>query len=132
MKRLILPATLLLTFGTIAFAQQPDTQPPAPIQRAHAPNPMRETARMTKQLSLTPDQAAKVEPILADREQRISAIRNDTTLTPDQQMHQIKQVRKSSQEQIRGILTPDQIQQMRAERNAHEQEQQTSPAPPTA
>jgi protein CpxP len=134
MKRLILPATLLMAFAAAGFAQQPDnqppsTQPPAPIQRTHAPNPVRETARMTRLLNLTPDQAGKVEPVLADREQKVAAIRNDATLTPDQQMQQIKQAHRAAEMQLRGILTPDQMQQMRA---AHHNHEQNAPAPPTA
>jgi hypothetical protein len=56
------------------------------------PQPQRETARLTKKLNLSADQSAKFEPILADRDQKITTLKNDTTITPmitQKQMHAI-------------------------------------------
>ena len=139
MKRLILPAALALAFvGSVAFAQQPAATPdsqqsPAPIERHHAPNPHRETARLTRQLNLTPDQSAKVEPILADREQKVAALRSDTSLTDDARRQQMHAIQKQSREQLEAILTPaqqEQMKSMRHNRGSHDDPSQGEPASP--
>ena len=123
MKHLILPAALALAFaGSVAFAQQPAASPdsqqsPAPIERHHAPNPHRETAGLTRQLSLTPDQSAKIEPILADREQKVAALRSDTSLTDDARRQQMRAIQKQSREQLDAVLTPAQQEQMKSIRH---------------
>ena len=81
----------------------------------HAHNPQREAARLSKELNLTADQTAKLEPILADRDQKIAALKNDTTISP---MIAKKQMRcdppADAKQQLATVLTPDQLQQMRA------------------
>jgi len=138
MKRLILPAVFAVVLtGSMIFAQQPAPdvqQPPAPIQRHHAPNPQREAARLTRQLNLTPDQTAKIEPIFADREQKVATFMSDSTLSDDARKQQLHAIRKSSMEQLDAVLTPDQREQMKAMRHNHDhpsQPQSTTP-PPTA
>ena len=139
MKHLILPAALALAFaGSVAFAQQPAASPdsqqsPAPIERRHAPNPGRETARLTRQLSLTPDQSAKIEPILADREQKVAALRSDTSLTDDARRQQMRAIQKQSREQLDAVLTPaqqEQMKSMRHNRGSHDDPSQGEPASP--
>ena len=149
MKRLILPAALAVVLsGSLAFAQQspapierPDAaqaQQPAPDvqQPAHqhrAPNPNRETKRLTKQLNLTTDQASKVEPIIADRDQKTAALAADTTLSPDARRAQMKALHHDSEKQLAAILTPDQLQQMKSmHRKGHRGGPEGSPdsAPP--
>ena len=88
MKNLFLHSVLMASLagvGAVATAQaQTTTQQPDQTQQAapqggqyhhrHAPNPQRETKMLTKKLGLSADQAAQVEPILADRAQRMEAL----------------------------------------------------------
>ena len=83
MKRILYPAALVLALsGGLAFAQEPAPQPqqaPAPIVRPHehrAQDPHRAAMRLSKQLNLTPDQTAKIEPILAGRDQKLAALKS--------------------------------------------------------
>ena len=66
--------------------QQPlagENAPPAEQgQRPHAPHPARAAHRLGKQLGLTQDQVAQIQPILANRQQQMESLRSDTTLTP--------------------------------------------------
>jgi periplasmic protein CpxP/Spy len=139
MKRTILPAALALVLaGSVAFAQQttpapaPDAQQPAaaPAHRHHKPNPERETARMTKQLNLTSDQAAKVEPILADRDQKMEALWSNTALAPQDKHQQMRAIHQSTQQQLDAVLTPDQVQQLKAMHHGHHGNGQEQPATP--
>jgi protein CpxP len=133
MNRMFLPATLALIFtGSLAFAQNqaPSPQPDstqAPIVRRHAPNPTHQAA---KQLNLTPDQTARIEPIFADRDQKIAALQSDPTLTPDARQQQMKSIRKTTNQQVRAVLTPDQLSQMRSLHQKGHQSQPMQPAAP--
>ena len=122
MKRLLsLAALVLAVSSSSAFAQMsaPDTAPPAQVQR-HARNPHKAAMRISQQLGLTPDQTAKLEPIIADRQQKVQALRADTSLTDAQRKQQIKTVHKAERMQLSNVLTPDQMRQMKAMHHNHE------------
>jgi periplasmic protein CpxP/Spy len=128
MKRILLPAALVLALsGGFAFAQAPQPpaqQAPAPIerhydgQRGHRnQDPQRAAAFLSKKLNLSADQTAKIEPILADRNQKIAALKADNSQSdPKALRKQFHEIQKSTQEQLAGVLTPDQLQQMKAMR----------------
>lgn len=130
MNRLVLSTALALAlFGAIAVAQQPDAAqaPTAAKTHHHARNPQHEAARLAKRLNLTTDQTAKLEPILADRDQKIAALKSDTTIAPmiaHKQMHTIHQ---QTRQQIAAILTPDQIQQLKSRHHGHGASAPTQP-----
>lgn len=90
-------------------ASGPDGQ--MPQHWHHAPNPQRQAHWMAKKLALTPDQQSQLEPILADRDQRMQAIQADTTLAPRDRHQKMKALRDDSQQKISAILTPAQQQQ---------------------
>jgi len=127
MNRLLLSSSLALALsGTLAFAQQTATPPPTP-RHHHAHNPQRETARLTKKLNLTADQSAKLEPILADRDQKIATLTNDTTISPVVREQQIKAIHQQTRQQLATVLTPDQLQQLHSRRHGHGAPTQTQP-----
>lgn len=144
MKHTILPTALALALtASLAFAQTPTPAPdpqaapqttPAPIARPqHAPDPQRETKRLTKALNLTPDQAAKLEPILADRDQKLAALRANDSLAPKDLHKQLHAVQKSTEEQFAAVLTPDQLQQLKTLRQRRPGAGQAQlPTPPPA
>ncbi|MES2390439.1 MAG: hypothetical protein V4555_02275 [Acidobacteriota bacterium] len=142
MNRLILPAALALALsGSVALASQAQAQQaPAPIERPDAaqqsapapdtqqpmhrhhkaPNAQRELARLSQQLNLTPDQSSKLGPILADREQKVAALKANDQLADSDKHHQMHAIQKSTEEQLATVLTPDQLQQMKDMRKNHE------------
>jgi periplasmic protein CpxP/Spy len=128
MNRLFLSTSLALALcSTVVFSQQ-ETVPPPPSKHHHAHNPQRETARLTKKLNLTSDQSAKLGPILADRDQKITALSNDTTISPMIAKKQIHAIHQQTRQQLATVLTPDQLQQMRAlRRHGHGAPAQTQP-----
>ena len=80
MNRILLCTSLALALsGTLLFAQQQQDAAPAPAPTAHrhAHNPTREAAKLSKKLNLSSDQTAKLEPILAGRDQKIAALISD-------------------------------------------------------
>jgi periplasmic protein CpxP/Spy len=132
MKHLLLSTSLALALsGSLAFAQQAET-PASPAKQHHAHNPQRETAKLTKRLNLSPDQSAKLEPILADRDQKMTALRNDTTISPVVMQQKMKALHQQTRQQLASVLTPEQLQQMKSHHNNHRGPSQTQPLTPPA
>jgi protein CpxP len=131
MKRLLLSTSLALALATsLAFAQQAETPAPA-AKHHHARNPQREAAKLSKKLNLSSDQTAKLEPILADRDNKIAALNKDTTLSPEAMKQQMQAIRHQTTEQLATVLTPDQMQQLRSMHHGHRRgQQQSAPTPP--
>ena len=67
--------------------------------------------RLTDGLNLTPDQQAKVQPIIDQARPKIAEIRREA-------MQKIKAVMASAASQIRPLLTPE--QQKKLDENAHQ------------
>jgi periplasmic protein CpxP/Spy len=134
MKRIILSTSLALALSTgLVLAQQQDAAPtPMAKTRHHAHNPQREAARLSKRLNLSPDQTTKVEPILADRDQKIAALTNDTSISPMIMHKQMHAIHQQTRQQLATILTPDQLQQMKSFRHGHNAPAQTTPPNPQA
>jgi hypothetical protein len=85
---------------------------------------------MAKALGLTPDQVAKIEPILADRDQQVQSLRSDTTLAPSDRKAKMHGIRQDSDSRIEAILTDTQKQQyeqIKQSRTANKH-QQAAPA----
>ena len=123
MNRFILSASLALALsGTFVFAQQPDasTAPTSAKTHHHARSPQSEAAHLSKQLNLSSDQTAKLEPILADRDQKIAALKSDTTITPMIAQKQMHAIRQQTRQQFAAILTPDQMQQLKSRHHGHD------------
>jgi len=85
----------------------PSTNAPSrPFPGSRGPN----MDRLVQFLGLTDDQKAQVTPILQQRMQKRRAIMQDTSLTRDEKMDQMKELNESVDAQMKQILTPDQYQ----------------------
>ena len=141
MKHFVVATSLALSLSLGGFAQQttpaPDTQG-APVTggegHRHAPNPHQQAMHLSRQLNLTPDQTAKIEPILASRDQQMQALRQNTQLTEGDRHQQMRAINEQSEQGMSGILTPDQMTQLKAMRHGghrgqNEQNGQNSQTP---
>jgi Spy/CpxP family protein refolding chaperone len=68
----------------------------------------RQLEMLTKRLSLTTDQQAQVKAILDDSQKQMETLRNDTTTSREEKRPKMMQIRKGSEDKIRGTLTDDQ------------------------
>ena len=126
MKHLILPVSLALSLSCgAAFAQgtdpaqTPQQQVPATQgYHHHNPNPRKQAEFLTKKLNLTPDQTAKIEPILAQRDQQMQALRQNQQLAPQDRHQQMRSINQTAEQQMAGVLSPDQMAQLKAMRHA--------------
>jgi protein CpxP len=118
--------------GNALLAQDQSAPPPASAQQpAHVPNPRHQAKKMAKELSLTPDQVSKIEPILADRDQQMQSVRSDTTLAPNDRKAKVHGIRQDSDSRIEALLNDTQKQQyepIKQSRKANRHQQSSAPA----
>jgi len=123
MSRMFVPAALALALAAgVAVAQNttPNQAPPPQngqrqFHHRHAPNPQRQADHIAKALNLSPDQTAKLTPIFAERDQKMQALWQSRQDGQQQDMRQqMHAIQKSTNEQLATVLTPDQLQQLRA------------------
>ena len=106
-----------------ASPTNPGVQEPSPVKQAPA-NPDKMKERQLKRLQeiaqLTPDQKTKVTPIINNFVDQVVAVRNDTSLQPEEKKAKQKELRKEYNRQLHSLLTPEQKQALR---NARVQKQ---------
>jgi Spy/CpxP family protein refolding chaperone len=67
---------------------------------------------ISQQLNLTPEQKAKVLPILADEGPKVQKIKNDNSLSKIQKIQAIRAIHKQTDPQMKAILSPEQYQKL--------------------
>lgn len=111
-----------------------DAAPAAPQAGSRAGRMQgRQLEMLTEKLNLTADQQTQVKAIDEDTMKQMMAVRNDTSLSQDDRRSKMMDIRKTSQDKIRGILTDDQktkYEALQAEmRQKMQERQQGAPAP---
>jgi hypothetical protein len=105
-------------------AQSTPAAAPAQQDQRRAPDPARMAKHLGKQLGLTRDQVAQIQPILANRQQQLAGLR-DGTMAPKDRRAKMRGIVQDSQTQIEALLTDSQKQQyeqmLAARRAAREQ-----------
>ncbi len=81
----------------------------------------RRLARLEQIAQLTPDQESKVTPIISNFVDQFIAVRNNSSLQPEEKKAKQKELRREFSHQLKAILTP---QQMEALRNSAKGKQQ--------
>lgn len=122
MKKIFLHATAIVALmaGAVAgYAQMPTGQGGGQWGHGQPPTTEQRLQRMTTQLNLTDEQQQKIKPILDSESTQMHALRGDSSLTQEERMAKMKQIRQASSEQIKPILTADQ-QQKYAEMMSHQ------------
>ena len=79
--------------------------------------------QLTEGLNLTPDQQAKVQPIINQAQPKIAEIRREA-------MQKMKAVMASTASQIRPLLTPEQQEKLDDNQNAHRGRRNARKGPP--
>ena len=64
--------------------------------------------RMTQALNLSDDQQQKIKPILENESTQMQSLRADTSLSQEDRMAKMKQIRENTSSQINPILNADQ------------------------
>jgi Spy/CpxP family protein refolding chaperone len=78
------------------------------------PSPDKQAAHMAKALGLSADQQSQLQPILADRDQKVQALMQNQSLSPRDRHVQMKGIAQDTDSKINAILTDDQKQKYEA------------------
>jgi protein CpxP len=136
-KATFILGALLATSAAFAQAQaapadqQPTAQAPAGGGMRGPADPAKEAKRLGKELGLTKDQMAQIQPILQDRANQMQALRADTSTAPADRRAKAKGIMDDSKTKIEALLNDQQKQQyeqMLANRKAKRQQQNQPPA----
>lgn len=110
MKKVLLCALLgvaIVGCGSALYAQMP----PGP-NAGHKPGKPLTTderlQRLTQALNLTDDQQQKIRPVLENETQQLDALHQDTTVKGQERWNKMREIRDTTTNQIKPILTPDQ------------------------
>jgi periplasmic protein CpxP/Spy len=124
-------AGLIYAVPPSAYTQDNQQQsPPSAGQPEHGyghknMDPEKRAAMLGKQLNLSSDQQAKVQDILKSEKSQMDSLRSDSSVSQDDRRSKAMEIHKSSNEQIRALLDPDQqkkfdeIQSKQMERYHH-------------
>ncbi len=61
-----------------------------------------------EKLNLSQDQKNQIKQFRENEKSQIEAVRNDSSLTPEQKEKKIRQIRHATHKQVLGVLTPEQ------------------------
>jgi Spy/CpxP family protein refolding chaperone len=108
----------------LAAAMAAQTAPAPSDNAAAAPHKMMPRhdggfERMAQQLNLTDQQKTQIQGFTQAGRQQALSIKEDATLTPEQKRDKFRQLRASTHQQVVGVLTPEQQQQMKQLRSQH-------------
>ena len=139
---LLLPALVCAAVVSVSPALRADETVPGPSPSQPATPPQEGQHRggnllevLTKKLDLTADQQTKLKSILDDQHEKMKALHDDTSLKPEDKKEKGKSLREATNEQIKAILTADQLPkfaalqaEMKEHREKHEQAPVASPS----
>jgi len=112
-----LAATVFGLGALVALAADAPPPPPPPPPPPHEGRPERGPGRMdpeqrlqmmTEQLALTADQQAKLRALFTENAPKMRALREDTTLSPEQRREQMQKLRGEEREKTGALLTAEQ------------------------
>jgi Spy/CpxP family protein refolding chaperone len=127
-------ATGLTLCSAAAFAQQDTPAPDASAQQGghrQPPTPDEQVARMTKRYNLSSDQQAQIKPILANQQQQMQALRQDSSLSQEDRMAKVKSIRDDSSAKISALLNDSQKQKFAQDQQRRQEHMQEHGAAPS-
>ncbi|GGA64259.1 hypothetical protein GCM10011507_14840 [Edaphobacter acidisoli] len=143
-KQMMGAATLALSTALLCsmpLVAQDNSAPPPPAAQDNAgPPPQgrrgggeRDLKRMTKELNLSSDQVSQIKAFNEDSRKQMMALRDDSSLSQDDRRSKMMDIRKASQDKIRGVLNDDQktkYDAMLADRRGHRRDGNGEAPPP--
>jgi periplasmic protein CpxP/Spy len=129
---IVLSCTVLALNVGLAFSLPQTSASGATAPQMRSPDQVVE--RMNEKLNLTDQQKAQITPIIAERQQKMLALRADTSERRPARARNMKGIMHESDEKIEAVLNPDQKrkyeameQQMRAQAKQRMEQQRQSP-----
>jgi periplasmic protein CpxP/Spy len=107
----------VFALGTTAALAQDQGQAGVPAghpSHAMRMDPDHQLANLTHELDLTTNQQTQIKPILVDRQQKLQALMENQSLSPDDRRSRAKSVMSDSNSRIEAVLNSDQKQKFEA------------------
>ncbi|AND70377.1 hypothetical protein ATSB10_29230 [Dyella thiooxydans] len=101
----------LLGFGLVsvqALAQDAPATPPAGARAEK--DPQRQVRHLSRLLDLSPQQAAALAPVIEQRQQQLSRLRQNTSLDRRVRRDRLRSIQRDTDAQIQSVLTDSQKQ----------------------
>ena len=92
--------------------------------------PDEQVARMTKRYNLSADQQAQIKPILANQQQQMQALRQDSSLSREDKMAKMKSIHEDSSSKIQALLNDSQKQKFAQDQQRRQQQMEERGAAP--
>jgi Spy/CpxP family protein refolding chaperone len=102
---LALAFALLIALTGLRVAAQTDASTVDPATKAKVQEKLQ---HISSELNLTDDQKTQLKPMLQSEVQQLQAVKDDTSLSPDQKEAKAKAIHQSFKTQMSGVLTPEQ------------------------
>jgi len=121
-KQFGLFALCVILGAGLALAAPLPQEAPAVAPAGHRADPSQQLRRLTKKLNLTSEQQGQLLPILTDRQQQMTALLNDGSLSAQDRHAKARTLREDSDSKIKAVLNDQQkqeYQQMREHRRKH-------------
>ena len=109
MASLALGSLMILSPTSHAQDSAPSTNQPPPGAGGPGGRRGNPLDAMKQQLNLTDDQVEKLKPILKEQQDKMKALRADTTLSREDMMAKRKELQAALSDKVKDILTPDQF-----------------------
>jgi len=120
------------TFTSATFAQsntQEQSAPPAATQPSQKSGQRMHGEDRFAGLNLTEDQKAQIKKIHEDAKAKADAVKANTSLSDADKKAKVKEIHHAAMKQVRGVLTPEQREQLRAKmRERRAERSQTQPS----
>jgi Spy/CpxP family protein refolding chaperone len=114
MKKVLIHAVLAFVValgGASVYAQEPSGQQGGGVgggMHGQPPSADQRLQHMTQQLNLTSEQQQQIKPLLESESQQMQSLHQDGSLSPQDRMAKMQQIRQSTNSQIKPILNSDQ------------------------
>jgi len=128
LKLLMSVLALAALAATPALRAEDDAPPPPPPHKGqhHGGDRLQE---LTKRLDLTADQQTKIKAILDDEMTATQVARKDASLKGKAKRDKLMEIRKSHNDQILAVLTPEQKAKFKEQRPPHKKAPKPDDAP---
>lgn len=116
----------LICCGTVLYAQTQQqgmgqSQAGGPGPGHHMMSPDQRLQHMTRQLDLNDDQQQKIKPMLEQEQQQLQALHQDTSMSRQDRMSKMMQIRQSTNDEINKVLSADQQKKFQEMQNRNMQ-----------
>jgi uncharacterized membrane protein (UPF0182 family) len=111
MKKLLLfvvPIIMLAGSSSAILSSEPAAYQSSDQASSSPPTPDQVVAMMSSKLALTDDQKAQITPIVAERQQKMAALKANTSMRKLKKAREAKSIMGDSDKKIEAVLTDDQ------------------------